>query len=80
MFGSWGTGMMGYFSWGGMVLGFLLLVFLIGSVALAVRYLPGFFGQGPAPETPLEILKRRYAKGEITTEEFELMKNNLRLS
>ena len=30
-----------------------------------------------AKETPLDILKRRYAKGELTKEEYDEMKRNL---
>lgn len=40
-----------------------------GSVALSA----------PSRETPLDIMKARYAKGEITKEQFEEMKRNLEL-
>ena len=32
---------------------------------------------GSAPETPLELLQRRFARGELTKEEYEEMKNTL---
>jgi len=32
----------------------------------------------PRPESPRDILKRRYAQGEITREEFEKMKTDIK--
>jgi putative membrane protein len=60
----------GLLSWGFWVLVIVLLVILV------VRRF-----HGPDPRsmgtTPLEILKRRYAAGEISTEEFEERKARL---
>lgn len=38
---------------------------------------PGHYGSDEEKETALEILRRRYAKGEITKEQFEQMKKDL---
>jgi putative membrane protein len=34
-------------------------------------------GRPTSPDTPLEIVRKRYARGEITREEFERMKKDL---
>lgn len=73
-----------YFWWGGM----WIFPFIMITVVIIVLYL--IFGRGgfrpPWPdrekysdrkvdsETALDILKKRFAKGEITEEEFERMK------
>ena len=63
---------------------------LVGAVAFAVyllttraaagrtpRDLPGEVTGHSATETPLEILKKRYAKGELTDDEYEHMRTML---
>ena len=55
---------MHYFWW---MFWILLIVIL---VAVLLRRQSGA-GSGPARQTPLDILERRYAAGEISTEEFE---------
>ncbi len=66
----WGMG----FGWIFMIL-FWALVIL--GVVYIVRALSRKAGRSGPEETPLDILKKRYAKGEITKEEFERMKDDL---
>ena len=71
MMGGWnGFGLLG---WIPMLLFWILLI--LGVVAL-LRYL-GRSGQQQENKTPLEILKKRYAGGEINKKEFEEMKKDL---
>lgn len=65
---------MGGLGWIGMLLFWAALIFLI---VVGVRWvLQRERTQGPA-ESPLDILKKRYARGEISKEEFERMKRDL---
>jgi len=61
------------------------MVMPIVMIAVLVLCFYFLFGRGRPPgehlpgreETPVEILKKRYAKGEITKEEFEQMKKDI---
>lgn len=69
MMGGWGG------SWYGMVLGPLMMVLVIVAVVLLVRWLAGPWPGGashlaPPAAAPLDILKARFARGEIDKEEF----------
>lgn len=82
-----GGGMMGWSGFGGYGMGFVGWIFMllfwgliIVGLVLVVRRLwdQGRSGISAGPgESPLEILKRRYARGEITKEEFDRMKHDL---
>ena len=70
-------GMMGYFGWGGMLVGALILILIIIAIVFAVKA----FNRKPtslSADQPLEILKRRYASGEINKEEYERMVQHLK--
>ena len=77
MMGPW---MMGAYGIGGILLGMLVLALVIGGGVWLVQSRPGgsMGGFSPPPsETPLEILMRRYASGEITKEQYEEMKRDV---
>jgi putative membrane protein len=63
-----------------LVLGAILVFLFVYVVFLLVRsfYRSEIAPRKPLPATPLEILKRRYAAGEIASEEFEKIKKDLR--
>jgi putative membrane protein len=79
MMGGGGNPMMGYNGWGGFGWIFMIVfwvLIILGVVAL-VRYL-GRSGQQEEHRTPLDILKERYARGEINKKEFEEKKKDIR--
>ena len=87
--GMMGPGMMGYrgygygygYNWLGAIVQIIVFLIFLGLIAFGVYYFLG--GGRPTPSGPipssraLEILKERYAKGEITKEEYDRMKQEL---
>ncbi len=75
----WGDGpMMNYgFGYGGMFMWIIFLILLGVAIYFIVQTVKNKNISGDVQETPLSILKKRYAKGEITKEEFDRMKKDL---
>lgn len=77
--GGWGP-MMGYgygYGYGGMFMGILFLIIIAVLVYFVIQFLTTK-GRPPIQnESPLDILKMRYAKGEITKEQYEQMKKDI---
>jgi putative membrane protein len=57
----------------------LILLVIVGAVAYALGLRPKFNQTGPdqTSQTPAEILKARYAGGEITREEYDQIRRDL---
>src|SRR3990167_3453629 len=89
MMGGCGNPMMGYGGWNNMMSGWngfgllgwipmlLFWILLIIGVVALFRYLGGSGRSSDKQRSPLDILKERYAKGEIDKKEFEQMKKDL---
>ena len=62
----------GMFFWIGLLLAVIILITVLARKS-------GKSGNSPGPEreSPLDILKKRYARGELTKEEFERMKREI---
>lgn len=78
MMNYWGGGFGGI----GMIWMLFFWIIIIVAVVLVIRWAVGSQGggsmTGTGHESPLELLKKRYARGEISKEEFEQMKQDLR--
>lgn len=65
----------------GMLLMLVFWVLIIGGVVLLVKWLVDQGRQGGAPasgrESALDVLRNRYARGEIDREEFQAKKRDL---
>jgi putative membrane protein len=65
------------YGYGGMFMWILFLIVLGVAIYFIVQSTKSKNVSGQAQETPLDIMKKRYAKGEITKEEFDRMKKEL---
>lgn len=81
----WGSGMMGG-TWG-WIGGIFMILFWVLIVVGIVFFIRSFMtsrkiDKGPSfssAESPLDILQKRYARGEINKEEYQSIKNDLEL-
>ena len=57
----------------------ILVLVIVGGIAYALGWRPQFNQMGPAQskQTPLDLLKERYARGEISREDYEQMRVDL---
>lgn len=77
--GEWGAGMHAMWGLWGVGMMLMMLVFwgvVIAGLVLAVRWLARRTGEGRS-DSALEILRQRYARGEIDRDEFEARKRDL---
>ena len=84
MMWGWPNMMGGFFGggigWIGMIFGFIFFVAIVIGVILLIVWLVRRSGYSITDKTSthsLEILKERYAKGELTKEQYENMKKEL---
>jgi len=66
-----------HFGGGSIVMWILALVVVGILIYLVMQNVRSHEGGDTPHETPLEVLQKRYARGEITREEFDEMKRSL---
>lgn len=76
------NGYSNYYTWPNLGVGSIFmmifwLIFLVVLIVLIIRWVSGARQRGRSSSSALEILKERYAKGEIKKDEFEAKKKDL---
>ena len=74
MMDGYGYGMMSGGMW---IVGLIFWILILIGLVLLIKYLWLGSGIRGGPESALEVLKKRYARGEISKEEFEEKKKDL---
>ncbi len=74
MMDGYSFGVMGY---GMLIFGFIFWILILIGLILLIKYLWEHGGAKAEHESALEILKKKYAKGEISKEEFEEKKKDI---
>ncbi len=73
-------GMMGDWNWGGgwwIIMLIMMVLFLGGIIAVAVWGIQQFAGGRGSGRGPIDTARERYARGEITKEEFDRIRGDL---
>lgn len=65
------------FCGGGMLMMIAGLILIVLGIVALVKWISGRKNEGPKPDSALDILRDRYARGELTKKEFEERKQNL---
>ena len=74
MMDGYGYGMMSGGMW---ILGLIFWILILVGIVLLIKYLWEGAGSKGSQESALEVLKKRYARGDISKEEFEEKKKDL---
>lgn len=65
------------FGYGGMLMWIIFLILIGVVIYFIIQSTKSKTSESSFRETPMDILKKRYAKGEISKQEFEKMKKDL---
>jgi putative membrane protein len=76
MMGPYGFGS-GWWWMGGWLMMLVFWALVIAGIVVLIRFATSAAPRRGGAETPLEILRRRYAAGELTKEQFEQMKRDV---